>query len=261
MNKGISFYFGFESTPEERIKILKEVGFDCVITNADPKFIAQNGSIKQQVKLFKQYNIKLSTLHMQYNSSELPYFWTKGKKGKNMERKLIKDVKLAYKYGFKYVVTHLKGIPSQTGLNRLKRVLRECKKLDICLAVENTESTACFTYALDNIKHENLKFCYDVGHNNCFYPQIDFLDVYGNILVCLHLHDNDGKTDDHTLNKYGTIDWQNVAEKLAKINYDGNLDYEVMMIKRGNETELQVAQEVYKQACQLEKMIEKYRKK
>ena len=120
MNKGISFYWGFINKPEERVKILKKVGFDCVITNADPKFDTQNGSFKQQIKLFKQYGLKLSTLHMQYNPSELPYFWTKGKMGKYLEKRLIKDVKLAHKYGFKYVVTHVKGIPSQTGINRLK---------------------------------------------------------------------------------------------------------------------------------------------
>ena len=59
MNKGISFYFGFASTPEQRAKMISEAGFDCVITTADERFEHQNGTIEEQVELFKKYNLKL----------------------------------------------------------------------------------------------------------------------------------------------------------------------------------------------------------
>ena len=64
MDKGISFYFGFESDIDERAKKLKEFGFSSVITCADKKFNHQNGSIRKQVKIFKKYNLKFSSLHM-----------------------------------------------------------------------------------------------------------------------------------------------------------------------------------------------------
>lgn len=51
MNKGISFYFGFASTPEQRAKMISEAGFDCVITTADERFEHQNGTIEEQVEL------------------------------------------------------------------------------------------------------------------------------------------------------------------------------------------------------------------
>lgn len=38
MNKGISFYFGYYELPELRAKMIKEAGFDCIITSADNKF-------------------------------------------------------------------------------------------------------------------------------------------------------------------------------------------------------------------------------
>ena len=51
MNKGISFYWGYkEIAPEERAKLMSNLGYDCVITNADKKFKSQNGSIKYQVE-------------------------------------------------------------------------------------------------------------------------------------------------------------------------------------------------------------------
>ena len=46
MNKGISFYFGYKINYKERARMIKEAGFDCVITNADSDFNRQNGSIK-----------------------------------------------------------------------------------------------------------------------------------------------------------------------------------------------------------------------
>ena len=259
MNKGISFYWGYEISHEERAKILNTIGFDCVITNADSKFNKQNGKISKQIKLFKQYNLNLSSLHMRYNAQDLPYFWTKSRKGNWMERRLIKDVKIASKYGFPYVVVHIKGIPAPIGLKRIERILKICDKYNIDLAIENTENLACFNYVFDNIKHKHLKFCYDSGHANCFHPEIDFFKLLGDKLVCLHLHDNMGVNDDHTLNKYGTIDWDNLAKQLAQINFNGNLDYETLMVTRGNETALEVATEVYNQACEFEQLIKKYK--
>lgn len=260
MNKGISFYWGFDENIEQKAKILDTVGFDCVITNADPKFNNQNGTIGSQVKLFKKYNLKLSSLHMSYNAQDLPYFWTKTRKGRWMEKRLIKDVKKAKKYGFPYVVVHVKGIPAPIGLKRLNKALKVCNKYNVDLAIENTENLACFMYVFKNIQHKHLKFCYDSGHANCFHPEIDFLKDFGDKLVCLHLHDNDGTADQHTLNKYGLINWDNLAKQLAQINYSGNLDYETLMVVKGDENLVEVAKEVYKQACELESMIEKYKK-
>ena len=107
MNKGISFYFGFNLNPELAAKLIKEAGFTSVITNADKKFKYQNGSIRKQIKIFKKYGIKLSSLHMQYNKDELPYFWQEGKFGEHLKQRLLKDVKIAkkyWKYNIKYIV-------------------------------------------------------------------------------------------------------------------------------------------------------------
>ena len=69
-----------------------------------------------------------------------------------------------------------------------------------------------------------------------------------------------GKNDDHTLNRYGTIDWDKIAKQLAEISFNGSLDYETLMAVRNDETDIKVAREVYKQACEFENMIEKYKK-
>lgn len=276
MNKGISFHFGYiYENIEEQVKAIKNAGFDCVMTNADPKMDLENGTIKQQVELFKKYGLKLSSLHMGYNRDDLPHFWYDNKIGKQLEKNLIKDVKLAKKYGFTCVVVHLRGEPNEVGYCRLKRVLKVCEKVKIPLAIENIGNQHCFEKTFQNVKSNFLKFCFDSGHNHAFENDQDIIGKYGKKLIALHLHDNLGATpkdknlkgltckkqslDMHTLNKYGNIDWNNIAKKLAKVDYALNLDYEVLMIYRKEETAEEVLKEVYSQACELEKLIEQYK--
>ena len=64
----------------------------------------------------------------------------------------------------------------------------------------------------------------------------------------------------HTLNKYGSMDWLDLANKLSKIKQPVSLDYEVMMVYRKDETPQQVLSEVIKQANELENMIEESEK-
>lgn len=258
MNKGISFYFGYKIDYKKRAKMIKNAGFDCVITNADKHFNKQNGSIRKQIKEFKKVGLKLSSLHMRYDSSKLKYFFEDHKYGDKIERDLIKDLKIAKKYGFSCVVVHLKEEPTEIGFNRIRRVLNVCEKLDIPLAIENIDCQNVFVKTFENIDNKYLKFCYDSGHNNFFDGYFDYLGKYGDKLVCLHLHDNDGTDDQHTLNKYGSIDWDELAKKLAKCN-EVNLDYELLMNVKGKFDARGALDECYKQACELENLILKYR--
>ena len=288
MNKGLSFHFGFiYKDIEEQVKAIKEAGFNSVMTNPDPSMNKDNGSIRKQVKLFKRYGLKLSSLHSRYRRVELPHFFMDDKIGKKLERNLIKDVKVAHKNGFKCVVVHLKGETNQIGFDRLKRVLRVCEKLNVPLALENLSNNAkTLEETYKAIESDCLKFCWDVGHNNAFTPDIDFATIYKDKLITLHLHDNlgdnvsdetyqnigydrkypkgEGRTynpDMHTLNKYGNINWEEVAKKLSKINNELSLDYEVLMCYRKNETQEDVLKEVFEQAKQLETLVDKYKRK
>lgn len=255
MNKGISFYWGFNQNTEKAMQMLKEIGFDCVITSTDEKYKKQNGSFKSQVRLIKKYNLKPSSLHSWYDKNKSPALWIKGFKGYLIYRRLKKDIKKAYKNNFTCVVVHLYGQPSVVGLKRLNKILKYCEKVNTPIAIENIRSRVLFDYVFENLESDYLRFCYDIGHNNAFDKDFDYLSKYGNKLVCLHLHDNMGIKDDHTLNKYGSIDWKNFAKKLKEINYAGNLDYEMLMNVKNNETAEEVAKEVLKQANELEAMI------
>jgi len=258
MNKGISFYFGYDINYKERAKMIKEAGFDCVIANADKRFNNQNGPFRKQIKMFKKVGLKLSSLHMRYSDPELKYFFENHKIGDKLEKNIIKDLKVAKKYGFTCVVVHLKEELTQVGIDRLKRILKVCEKLDVPLAIENIDYQALFVELFETIDNKYLRFCYDSGHNNFFDSYFDYLEKYKEKLICLHLHDNDGTDDQHTLNRFGSIDWDEIAKKLAKCN-DVNLDYELLMCVKGGKNSKEALDECYKQACELENLILKYR--
>lgn len=257
--KGICLFFGFAMKPTEYEKMIKENHFDCIITNADKKFDYQNGTIAKQVKLCKKYGLELSSLHMAYHGNDLTKFWTDSKEGDKLEKNLIRDVKTARKYGFTCVVVHLEGKASQIGFDRLKRILKYCEKYDIPLALENIGHFALLKVVFDTIENKYLKFCFDIGHQNVFEKEYDCLKEFGDKLITLHLHSNNGVEDEHTLKKYGNIDWETFAKRLAKLNPNINLDYEILMHTRHCERASDVLREVYAEACELEKMIEKYK--
>lgn len=254
--KGISFYFGYDMDYKERAKLIKKSGFECIMTNADPNYKKQNGTIRQQVKIFKKVGLKLSSLHMTYKGKELPNFFLDNETGLKIEKRIIKDLHIAKKYGFTCVVVHLKGEYNNIGCQRIERILQVCEKLDMPIAVENLEDNEKLLEQLFERygKSSYLKFCYDSGHNNCFDPEYDYLEKYKDKLICLHLHDNEGDGDSHTLNKYGNIDWDKIAQKLSKCN-EVNLDYEILMYKRSQETAIETLDICSKQAKELEEKI------
>lgn len=257
MNKGISFYFGYNIEYKKRAKMIKNAGFDCVITSADKRFNRKNGSIRKQIKIFNKVGLKLSSLHMRYKQTELKNFFLDNKIGDKLEKTIIKDLKIAKKYGFTCVVVHLEGAFSQIGLERLKRILKVCEDLEVPIAIENINYQDLFIEVFNKIENKYLKFCYDSGHNNCFDSK-DYLKRYGEKLICLHLHDNDGSDDQHTLNEFGSIDWDNIAKGLSKCN-EVNIDYELLMFVKKKYNEEEVLRECYKQACELERKILEYK--
>jgi len=279
LNKGICFHFGYVyNNIEKQVKDIKNAGFNCVMDSADASFECENGVNSKRIKLFNRYGLKPSSLHSTYNRKETPEFWKENAVGEKIEKSLIKDVEYAYNNGFSCVVVHLCGEEAnQIGFCRLRRILLVCEKLNIPLALENlNRNFNLLSETFKNVKSDYLKFCWDVGHNNAYDPDIDYFTAFKDKLIALHLHDNLGagvpnikyaeilydsvNPDMHTLNKYGNINWKLIAKKIAKIKYPINLDYEVMMGYRQDETPQEVLSEVYKQACELEKMIEEYKK-
>lgn len=95
------------------------------------------------------------------------------------------------------------------------------------IALENLKRPEYLQFVFQKIQSGRLGFCYDSGHENCYSKGTDLLSMYGNKLMALHLHDNDGTGDQHRIPGEGTINWDIVVRKIKKTTYRGAVTLEV----------------------------------
>jgi sugar phosphate isomerase/epimerase len=63
--------------------------------------------------------------------------------------------------------------------------------------------------------HLNLNYCFDVGHAHLSNGISAEFELMKNRIRSTHLHDNDGKEDQHLFPKRGSIDWTAAIRLLA----------------------------------------------
>lgn len=98
-----------------------------------------------------------------------------------------------------------------------------------------------------------LGLCYDTGHANMIWkdrsPEV--LDAYKNRLFAVHMHDNDGRDDQHQIPGEGSIAWEPVTKLLAASAYEGPLLLELSYYGKDPERFLEKA---YAAGCRLDSL-------
>jgi len=115
---------------------------------------------------------------------------------------------------------------SAVGITRLERLIEAAEAMRVRLAFENMRIAEYTRYALDNCDSSFVGFCYDTGHENYWSRERDWLQMYGQRLFAVHLHDNMGDRDAHLVPFDGCIDWNRKMRQLAAIGYSGALAIE-----------------------------------
>ncbi|MEG1874378.1 MAG: sugar phosphate isomerase/epimerase family protein [Angelakisella sp.] len=115
------------------------------------------------------------------------------------------------------------------------------KKLNVGISIENMadfyKSPCRRRYSVsadelvdlvDTIHDPMVGITWDTGHANIqgYRQQSKQLKVIGSRLTSLHINDNHGVQDIHTLPFLGNVDWQDVMTALRDIDYKGELTYE-----------------------------------
>jgi sugar phosphate isomerase/epimerase len=73
-----------------------------------------------------------------------------------------------------------------------------------------------------------LGFCYDSGHA-AISRQAHLLARHIDRLLVTHLHDNDGKQDQHRLPGEGVVDWPEIVRVLKQSSYRGTVNLELQL--------------------------------
>ncbi len=224
MKKNISFHYGFDSDYRTRIHLLKEVGFDGVMSvyEYSPDFYeAMDYSLKQ--------GLNVESIHLPFREI-VNDLWLSGYGGEYFTDLMIAGGKYAKSIGVDKCTLHLSSSPnpppmSDAGFARLRKIADYYAENNLTLCIENLRRIDYFRAVVDAIP--SVKVCYDVGHHNIYYPNgFDILE-YKDRVALLHLHDNFGTKDEHYLPFEGTCDWEKICNKIAQLPLAPDLTLEV----------------------------------
>ena len=262
MKKGINLYLVKEVDTKEKIDLFKQTNYDEVMLGVYDK--VETLPLEEEVEYLDKVGLKYSVIHDSYNDKVLNNFWIDNEIGDEIEEDLKNQILKISKFNTKNFVIHhesCKGVePTEIGLERLRRLLNVAEKFDINICVENLYNENTFAYIFDNIKHKNLKMCFDCGHENFLCPGANFLDKYYDYVTCVHLHDNLGILDDHKMLGFGTIDLDNLARGLSKCREIDNIILTSEIKYSKEEFNLELMQKNMNTLIELEKKINEYRK-
>ncbi|MCL2832037.1 MAG: sugar phosphate isomerase/epimerase [Treponema sp.] len=229
MNTGIFYWFGYRIPSKERFKLIADTGFKNTVLWWGDQFIDTDGPKEELPDLAREAGLFVENMHTDFDHCNS--LWADNQHGEEILARYLNSAKDCKTYGIPAMVVHLSSgdeppPPNKIGLERLKQITGEAEKGNIIVALENLRKTEYLDFAFANIDSPNLKLCYDSGHENCFTKKGDVLDKFGGKLYCLHLHDNDGSGDQHTIPGNGSIEWQTVIGKIKHSGFGGSVTLE-----------------------------------
>jgi len=266
MNFGISTMPLEDYQLKSKLPLLKEAGIRYIeikpkeghFNYHDPKYL------DEMSKEFKKNEIEVISMHMPTNGvvdisliEEYDRVWS--------VREVEKTALALLRLGGEILVVHpgskikdekMRKTHREKSKQSLEEILKFCERWGIKIALENTlpgktgDSITETLETVKNINSKNLGICLDTGHCNItslLYNHsgvVKCLSEIKNYLCHLHVHDNFGKSDDHSPLFEGNIDWKGFVRSLKENKYSGVFLFELRK-RPNNEEILRTIKELY----------------
>ena len=220
--------------PYDALDKIKEAGFEAFFTG------------EYRLNEVKRIKEKADILGLSYDFIHAPFhnineMWTSGMGYIEVMDYMKESIDTASKCGIPYVITHVSSgwhppFVNDMGLSRYDELVSYAKEKCVTLAFENLRLLGNLTCLMDRYeKMDNVKFCFDCGHEHCYTKTVSMLDIFTNKVCCTHIHDNFsreledrvGNYDLHLLPFDGNYDYEKMMRKLDKYGYSGTLMLEV----------------------------------
>lgn len=225
-----SFGYGnsYDVTFEERYRLIKEAGFDCVMLWWSDRFGRGDG-YKDGIRLARQAGLMVENLHAPVHEQNC--LSDENEKGKHVLQSYLECVEDCCRNGVSTLVIHLpndKYPLNDLGMKRMESLIKEAEEKNVRIAFENLNNLNNTARVLNAFHSASAGFCYDSCHHINYAPDADLLNMYGDRLFALHLHDNGGLRNQHQLPFDGLINWKEVMRKIAVTGYTGPITLEPM---------------------------------
>jgi sugar phosphate isomerase/epimerase len=265
-----SDYVESYGNPQPYLERIAAAGFThvhwCHHWNTD--FLYSEPEIAQIEHWLADYSLQVLNLHASQGKEK--YWCSLLEYQRQAGVELVKNrIEMTARLGADVVIIH---VPSDAAaevqrqlLGPVRRSLDEllpfARQQGVRIAIENMEtddfwmlSTLLKAYA-ENV----LGLCYDSGHGNIDGRGLDNLEKVKDRLIALHLHDNDGVTDQHKNPFTGTVDWERLARIIAESPYEKCLNLEVVIQNSGIQDQAEFLRQAHAAGEKLAEMVKSYR--
>lgn len=229
---------GYDVLFEDRYKLIKEAGFDCVMLWWSDQF-GRGEDYQKDVQYARNAGLHIENIHTPVH--EQNFLSLNNLAGESVFQTYLQCVEDCYVNDIPTMVIHLPDDSNpidKIGIERLKAIVSQAENKKIQIAFENLANINNLTFVLEMFTSKYVGYCYDSCHHINYSPDIDLLKLFGNRLFALHLQDNGGKRNQHQLPFDGNINWVNVMDSISDTKYKGatslepmNWDYEQLSIK------------------------------
>lgn len=214
---------------ETYIKTAAELGFTVTFD-----MVRSQEDMERLFTLCDVSGIRFENLHAPFDG--INAIWKDNDDGDKMLQQLTDGVDKCGMVNASILVVHLSsGLfpPSTTdiGRGRFTQLVEYAMKKGVKVAFENQRKLFNLAWALETFGPETgVGFCWDCGHEGCFTPEKQFMPLFGDRLICTHIHDNTGVFNDdrHMLPFDGKLDFHRVARQLREAGWQGSLMLEVL---------------------------------
>lgn len=217
--------------PREGAEALRTAGIEATM------LMAEHPDAREVLSILPTRGIVCENLHAPFDG--INAVWQEDEAGDVMLSRLCVALTLAADFDVPAVVVHLSSktpMPAITpvGEERFARLVALGEHLGVRVIFENQRYLKNLAWAME--RFPTAGFCWDTGHEHCFTKDIHFMSLYGERLAALHVHDNRciEDRDEHLLPFDGTIDFFDVARRIAESRYEGSLMLEVFRTSRRN---------------------------
>lgn len=228
---GIYSWFGAEMHMSERLRLIKEAGFDSTMLWWGDQVAFWDYEKEDLINEVRRKGLIIENIHLPYY--EVHHLWDKNLKSVEVIRSLKEGIDDCNRFDIEGIVIHvendlLKDYNRSIGLENLRRLVYEAEKKDVIIAIENTKNNQLVEYVLKELKSNHLKLCYDSSHDWLLDgSKGELILKYSDRLQYLHLSDNDLVFDRHWIPREGLIGWEKIVKNLKETQYSGTISFEV----------------------------------
>ena len=222
---------------EDSLKTLDRIataGFDSTFTGR-----YDLPSAEKLVAECARLGLSMEFIHAPFDG--INNMWLPGDAYKTIYDGMLESIDSAAATGIGAIVAHVSSgwkAPEicDEGLARYDALVEYAAKKNVVVAFENLRKVGNVAYFADRYADvENVRFCYDCGHEHCYTETVCFPDIFRERMIFTHIHDNLGRDknnpmgdpDMHVLPFDGNIDYAKMMRKLDEYDYKGSLMLEV----------------------------------